>query len=219
MKKVYKVVLIDDHCLFREAIKFVLAQYSYLKVIAEASNGQEFLDLLDTCKPNLAIVDISMPVLDGITATREALKKCPDMKVIALSMHSDETSYYKMLEARAHGFVLKEAGGDELIEAISAVLRGENYFSNQILCKIIKDHFNNEEEKQGTYKKVVKLSKRENEVLRLICNGYSNNEIAVQLGISRRTIEGHRSVLLSKTGARNSIHLILYARENNYLLD
>ena len=219
MKRIYKVVLIDDHCLFREALKFVLAQYSYLKVVAEASNGQEFLDLLDTCKPDLAIVDISMPVLDGITATREALKKCPELKVIALSMHSDEASYYKMLEARAHGFVLKEAGGDDLIEAISTVLSGENYFSNQILCKIIKDHFHNEEAKQAIYKKEVKLSKRENEVLKLICNGYSNNEIAAKLGISRRTIEGHRSGLLSKTGAKNSIHLMLYARENNFLLD
>jgi DNA-binding NarL/FixJ family response regulator len=99
------------------------------------------------------------------------------------------------------------------------VLNGENYYSNQVLCKIIKDFVHKGDDKQVTDKKEVKLSKRENEILKLICNGYSNNEIADKLGISRRTIEGHRSSLLSKTGAKNSIHLVLYAKQNEGLFE
>jgi DNA-binding NarL/FixJ family response regulator len=219
MKKTYNIILIDDHKIFREALKFVLAQSENFKVVAEASNGKEFLEILDTCSPDVALMDITMPVLNGIEATKEGLKKCPDLKIIALSMHNEETYYYKMLEAGAHGFVLKESGGDELTQAIQMVLGGENYFSNQILCKIIKDFLNKSETLQTASKEEIKLSKRENEVLKLICNGYSNSEIADELGISRRTIEGHRSSLLSKTGAKNSIHLVLYAKKNKDLLE
>ena len=219
MKKTYNIVLVDDHSLFREALKFILVQNACLKVIAEASNGKEFLEILGNCTPDLALVDISMPLMNGIDATREAIRKYPDLKVIALSMHNDEAYYFKMLEAGAHGFVSKEVGGAELIEAIFMVLNGENYYSNQVLCKIIKDFFQKGEPKQVDEKKEVKLSKRENEILKLICNGYSNNEIAVMLGISRRTIEGHRSNLLSKTGAKNSIHLVLYGKEYLGLID
>jgi len=219
MKKTYNIVLVDDHSLFREALKFILVQNACLKVIAEASNGKEFLEILGNCTPDLALVDISMPLMNGIDATREAIRKYPDLKVIALSMHNDEAYYFKMLEAGAHGFVSKEVGGAELIEAIFMVLNGENYYSNQVLCKIIKDFFQKGEPKQVDEKKEVKLSKRENEILKLICNGYSNNEIAAMLGISRRTIEGHRSNLLCKTGAKNSIHLVLYGKEYLGLID
>jgi DNA-binding NarL/FixJ family response regulator len=219
MKKTYNVVLVDDHCLFREAIKFVLTQSDSFNVVAEASNGLEFLEILKNCTPDIALVDISMPVLDGIEATKEALKKYPELKIIALSMHSDEIFYYKMLEAGAHGFVMKESGGDELIGAMFKVLKGESYYSNQVLCKIIKDFVLKGEDKQIADKKELKLSKRENEVLKLICNGHSNNEIADILGISRRTIEGHRSSLLSKTGAKNSIHLVLYAKQHEGLFE
>lgn len=219
MKKTYNIILIDDHKIFREALKFVLAQSENFNVVAEASNGKEFLDILDTCNPDVALMDITMPVLNGIDATKEGLKKCPGLKIIALSMHNEETYYYKMLEAGAHGFVLKDSGGEELAQAIQMVIGGENYFSNQILCKIIKDFLNKSETQHTASKEVIKLSKRENEVLKLICNGYSNSEIAEELGISRRTIEGHRSSLLNKTGAKNSIHLVLYAKKNKDLLE
>ena len=136
---------------------------------------------------------VSMPSNDGIKATREALKKFPDLKVIALSMYNDEMYYYKMLEAGAKGFILKESGSEELFKAIFLVLNGENYFSNEVLCKIIRDFSHERDTREISFKKEVKLSKRENEVLDLICAGYSNNEIAFKLGISRRTIEGHRS--------------------------
>jgi DNA-binding NarL/FixJ family response regulator len=219
MEKAYNLIIVDDHSIFRDALKFVLAQSTYINVVAEASNGIEFLQILEKTMPDLVLMDIAMPGLNGVDATKEALKKYPDLKVIALSMYGDELYYFKMLEAGAQGFVPKESGSDELLKAIDIVMRGDSYFSNQILCKIIKDFAHQEESEIVPEKKNVKLSKRENEVLELICEGYSNNEIAAKLGISKRTIEGHRSNLISKTGVKNSIHLVLFAMKNNILVE
>ena len=219
MEKRYKLILVDDHSIFRDALKFVLAQSEEVDVIAEASNGNELLDLLETKLPDLILMDIAMPGLNGVDATREALSRYPDLKIIALSMYGDELYYYKMLEAGAQGFVLKESGSDELLKAIKTVMSGESYFSNHILCNIIRDFSHQNIPHEESEKKEIKLSKRENEVLELICAGYSNIEIAAKLGISKRTIEGHRSSLISKTGAKNSIHLVLFAMKHNILIE
>lgn len=219
MEKRYKLILVDDHSIFRDALKFVLAQSEEVDVIAEASNGNELLDLLETKLPDLILMDIAMPGLNGVDATREALSRYPDLKIIALSMYGDELYYYKMLEAGAQGFVLKESGSDELLKAIKTVMSGESYFSNHILCNIIRDFSHQNIPPEESEKKEIKLSKRENEVLELICAGYSNIEIAAKLGISKRTIEGHRSSLISKTGAKNSIHLVLFAMKHNILIE
>jgi DNA-binding NarL/FixJ family response regulator len=213
MKKNYNLIIADDHGMFREAVKFVLAQSDCLNVIGEASNGIELLKLIDKNRPDLILMDISMPVMSGIDATREAIKKYPDLKVIALTMNNDEMHYFRMIEAGASGFIAKESGSEELFKAIFMVLNGENYFSSKILCKIVKDYIQNEDTKRTAHKEV-KLSSRENEILELICNGYSNNEIALKLGLSRRTVEGHRSSLISKTGVKNSIQLVLFAEMN-----
>jgi DNA-binding NarL/FixJ family response regulator len=214
MKKIYNLVIVDDHIMFRDALKFVLAQSDSLKVIAEASTGTEFLEILETCKPDLVLMDISIPAPDGVESTKLALKLYPDLKIIALSMYSDEIYYCKMIEAGAKGYVKKEAGGDELLKSIFAVLNGEKCFSNDILCNIIRNIYRETDIIEVTRKKNVKLSKRENEILELICAGYSNVEVASKLGIGRRTIEGHRSSLLKKTGAKNSVHLVLYAKQH-----
>ena len=219
MEKRYKLILVDNHSIFRDALKFVLAQSEEVDVIAEASNGNELLDLLETKLPDLILMDIAMPGLNGVDATREALSRYPDLKIIALSMYGDELYYYKMLEAGAQGFVLKESGSDELLKAIKTAMSGESYFSNHILCNIIRDFSHQNIPPEESEKKEIKLSKRENEVLELICAGYSNIEIAAKLGISKRTIEGHRSSLISKTGAKNSIHLVLFAMKHNILIE
>ncbi len=218
MEKVCNLIIVDDHSIFRDALKFVLAQSNNINVIAEASNGLEFLKILEETMPDLVLMDIAMPGLNGVDATKEALKKYPDLKIIALSMYGDELYYFQMLEAGAQGFVLKESGSDELLKAITTVMNGDSYFSNHILCNIIKD-FAHEDSKTEPEKKEIKLSRRESEVLELICAGYSNNEIAARLGISKRTIEGHRSSLISKTGAKNSIHLVLFAMKNKILVE
>lgn len=159
-------------------------------------------------------MDISIPAPDGVECTKEAIKKYPGLKVIALSMYSDELYYCKMIEAGAKGYVQKEAGGEELLKSIFTVLKGETYFPNQILCNIIRNIYSEKNVREVAHKRKIKLSKRENEILELICAGYSNVEVASKLGIGRRTIEGHRSSLLKKTGAKNSLHLVLYARKH-----
>ncbi|HNW57333.1 MAG TPA: response regulator transcription factor [Bacteroidales bacterium] len=217
MRKTYDIIVVDDHCMFRDALKYLLAQSDCFNVIAEFSNGREFLDMIDEYEADLILMDIYMPVYDGIDTTREAVKKHPGLKVLALTMSEEEESYYKMLEAGAHGYILKTSGSKELFKAISMVLNGEDYFSNQVLCKIIKDLLQKKEITKCDPPKEVRLSKRESDILELMCVGYSNNEIADKLGISRRTIEGHRSSLISKTGAKNSIQLAIYAMKNNLL--
>ncbi len=202
-------MLVDDHCLFRDSLKFVLLQEENIDVIGEASDGMEFLTLIDDTFPDLVLMDISMPHLNGIEATRKAVSKYPDLKIIALSMFGEEQYYHKMLQAGAKGFVLKESGSDELIKAISAVIDGNFYFSKEILNSMIRNI--STKKVTSNDKPDLKLSEREIEILKLICNGFSNTEIAENLCISQRTVEGHRSRIIDKTGARSSINLLLYA--------
>jgi DNA-binding NarL/FixJ family response regulator len=216
MNNLCKVVLVDDHKLFRDGLKFVLGQTDSIKVIAEAEDGIEFLNILDNCEPDIVLMDISMPRMNGIEATAAAINRFPDLKIIALTMFGDENYCYNMIQAGARGFVLKESGCDELIKAINKVAEGENYFSNNILNSLIKS--------QATLNKItdsdygpIKFSRRELEVLRLICDGFSNKEIAEKLLISQRTIEGNRLNLLNKTGSRDSLNLALFAMKNNLI--
>jgi len=216
MESPYKIVLVDDHILFRDGLKYVLEQNDQVKVIAEASDGLEFLGLLPGLSPDVILMDISMPRMNGIDATERALKDYPDLRIIGLSMFGDEQYYMSMIQAGAKGFILKESGYDELITAIMKVMNGDNFFSNKILTSLIKSHtmLNKSSQKK---EEVVKLSRREVEILRLICEGYSNKEIAERINISQRTIEGNRSSLLSKTGTRDSLNLALYALKHNLL--
>jgi DNA-binding NarL/FixJ family response regulator len=214
MAKEIRVILVDDHKLFRDGLKFVLSQIEYLKVIAEASDGKEFLDILDNEEADLVLMDISMPKIDGIEATARAIEKCPDLKIIALSMFCDEEYYYKMIQAGVKGFILKESGTDELQKAIETVIDGESYFSQKLLTEIIANMANHSG--PASNKKDQKnITKREFDVLKLICTGLSNSEIAERLFISTRTVEGHKTSLIEKTGVRNSISLVLYAIKND----
>lgn len=216
MDNLCKIVLVDDHSLFRDGLKYVIGQSENMQVIAEASNGAEFLDIVQTTEPDIVLMDISMPKMNGIEATTKAMKQFPNLKIIALTMFGDENYCYSMLQAGARGFVLKEAGCDELILAINKVLNGDNYFSNSILTSIIKSQAVLNKSKNPE-EEPIKFSKRELELIRLICDGYSNKEIAEKLSISQRTIEGNRFNLLNKTGAKDSVNLALYALKNNLL--
>jgi DNA-binding NarL/FixJ family response regulator len=213
-KNKYKIILVDDHKLFRDGLKFVIDQMNNLEVVAEASNGKEFLNLIDRFDADLVLMDISMPELNGIEATKQAIAKKPGLKILALSMFCDEEYYYQMIQAGVMGFVLKESGKSELEEAIYSVLKGENYFSQKLLRDII-INLNNplQKSKNSTEEKLV-LTRRESEVLKLICEGLSNAQIADKLFISLRTVEGHKSNLISKSGVKNSISLVMYALKN-----
>ncbi len=216
MDTLCKVVLVDDHNLFRDGLKYVLGQADNIQVIAEASDGIEFLNLLKSNSPDIVLMDISMPRMNGIEATAKAITLYPDLKIIALSMFGEENYYFNMLQAGAKGFVLKDSGFEELLKAINKVLEGDNYFSNSILTSLIKSQVGSSKSKTANDEDI-KLSKREIEVLALICEGLSNKEIAEKLSISQRTIEGNRSSLLTKTGSKDSVNLALFALKNKLL--
>lgn len=210
-KKKKKIILVDDHKLFRDGLKFVIMQMDNIEVVAEASNGLEFLEILDHHDADLVLMDISMPELNGIEATKQAIIKKPDLKILALSMFCDEEYYFQMIQAGVIGFVLKESGKNELEEAITTVLNGESYFSQKLLRDIIVNMQNPKQKPKAQSEESIELTKREREVLKLICEGLSNSQIADKLFISLRTVEGHKSNLISKTGVKNSISLVMYA--------
>ncbi len=212
-KKTIKLVIVDDHDLFREGLRFVLSKNPDFDIIDEASNGLEYLNKIKTVKPDIVLLDIDMPIMNGINATIKSLELYPDLKIIVLSMHGDQEHYLKMIESGVKGFVLKDAGSKELTIAINEVFNNRNYFSQELLMKIIL-----RKEQSPIGEKLIKqleISDRELEVLKLLCEAYSNNQIAEKLFISPKTVEGHKAKLMDKTNTTNSVSLVLYAIKNH----
>lgn len=207
------IILVDDHQMFRDGLKFAISQIDDLEVIGEASNGVEFLNQLEELNPDVILMDIGMPKMDGVEATEKAVTLKPSINIIALSMFGDVEYYQKMVAAGAKGFLMKEASVDELEAGIREVVNGGTYFSQELLQKII-THMANPNVKSSN-NSVVSLTRREEEVLDLICKGYDNKEIADQLFISQKTVEGHKTNLMSKTYTKNAINLMLFAIKHN----
>jgi DNA-binding NarL/FixJ family response regulator len=199
------VIIVDDHKLFRDGLKFILSESGIAEVVAEASNGKEFLGMLARIKPDLVLMDINMPVMNGIDSSKQALEIYPDLNILVLSMYGDEEYYNTMIDIGVKGFLLKDADTSELKAAILKILEGGTYFSQQLLLNIINSRQVHE---------TIKLTRREKEILVLICQGYSNNKISEKLHISSRTVERHRAELLDKTQSANSISLVIYAIKN-----
>lgn len=201
-----RIALADDHQLFRNGLKILLGAFPDLEVTIEASNGSELLRALELYKTDIVLMDISMPEMDGVEATSRITTRYPDMKVIALSMYGEEEYYYRMVDAGAKGFILKDSDINDVREAIMAVSKGGNYFSQELLYHVIRKIKSREQEVKSS-----SLSKREKEILLKICEGLSNHEIADALFISKRTVDKHRANLLAKTNSKNTASLILYA--------
>jgi DNA-binding NarL/FixJ family response regulator len=211
MEKI-RIILADDHQLFRNGLKMLLETLPEFEIAGEASNGNEFLAVLKNCSADIALVDINMPEMDGVEACRKGLKMCPSLAVIALSMYGEEDYYYKMVDAGARGFLLKDSDISDVREAILAVKKGGSYFSQELLHHVIQRIKHRE-----TETKSANLSKREKEILEKICEGLSNQEIAEALFISKRTVDKHRANLLGKTGSKNTASLILFAIKNKLI--
>jgi DNA-binding NarL/FixJ family response regulator len=211
MEKI-RIIIVDDHQLFRNGLKILLDSFPEFEVAGEASNGEEFLKLIKTVKADVALMDINMPQLDGIDATRRGLKLCPELNIIALSMYGEEEYYYKMVDAGAKGFLLKDSDIAEVKEAINTVIKGGSFFSQELLYYVIQKIKHREHES-----KTANLSKREKEILLKICDGLSNQEIAETLFISKRTVDKHRANLLGKTNSKNTASLILFAIRNKLI--
>jgi len=206
MAKKIKIVIVDDHKLFRSGLNFILKETEEFDVVGEASNGKEFLELLDEVTPDIVLMDIKMPEMGGIEASKLALEKYPKLNILVLSMFDDEQYYNTLIDLGIRGFILKDTDNSELKAAIKKVYEGNSYFAQELLLKIIKNKTN---------VATVNLSDRELEVLTYICKGHSNNEIADILNISIRTVERHRANMLEKTNSSNSIKLVLFAIKNN----
>jgi DNA-binding NarL/FixJ family response regulator len=202
------IIIVDDHKLFRSGLRFILSEIGNIEVIGEAANGKEFIELLNYIKPDLALMDINMPEMNGVEACRKALNIYPDLKILVLSMFGDDIYYNTMIDIGVKGFILKEADTNELKTAINSIMNGNSFFSQELLIKIIRNKNINPS---------IKLSHRETEILTLICKGYSTNQISEQLHISNRTVERHRASLLSKTDSSNSISMAIYAIKNNLI--
>lgn len=211
MEKI-RIIIADDHQLFRNGLKILLNAFPEFEVTGEASNGEEFLRILQDTKAEIALMDINMPEMDGIEATRKGLKICPGIDIIALSMYGEEEYYNKMVDAGAKGFILKDSDISEVKEAILTVRRGGNYFSQELLYHVIQRIKHRENESKSA-----NLSKREKEILLKICEGLSNQEIAETLFISKRTVDKHRANLLGKTNSKNTASLILFAIKNKLI--
>jgi DNA-binding NarL/FixJ family response regulator len=211
MEKI-KIIITDDHQLFRNGLKILLNAFQEFEVTGEASNGEEFLRIVKTTPADVVLMDINMPEMDGIEATRKGLKINPAIDIIALSMYGEEEYYYKMVDAGAKGFLLKDSDISEVKEAILTVKKGGSYFSQELLYHVIQKIKHREHESKSA-----NLSKREKEILIKICEGLSNQEIAETLFISKRTVDKHRANLLGKTNSKNTASLILFAIRNKLI--
>ena len=207
-----RIIIADDHQLFRNGLKILLNSFPEFEVTGEASNGKEYLELLKTIQADIALMDINMPEMDGIEATRREVKMNPSVNVIALSMYGEEEYYYKMVDAGARGFLLKDSDISEVKEAILTVMKGGSFFSQELLYHVIQKIKHREHETKSA-----NLSKREREILVKICEGLSNQEIAETLFISKRTVDKHRANLLGKTNSKNTASLILFAIKNKLI--
>lgn len=207
-----KVIIADDHRMFRESLRKILTIEKVVEVLAEASNGIELLELLDQYKPDMILMDIAMPDMDGIEATKKTLGKQPNVKILALSSFGDEKYYFSMVEAGAKGFVIKNAGLVELQNAISEVAKGGSWFSSELIQKVVANI--NAKPKKN---KLTELSERELEILKLICESHTNEQIAEKINLSIDTVKWHRANIISKTDCSNTAGLVIYAIKNKLI--
>lgn len=208
------VIIVDDHLIFRQGLKSLLTSKNIANVIGEASNGKEYLELLLTQRPDLVLMDIDMPTMNGMEATQKSLGMIPDLKIITFTMFGDEVYYHKMINLGVKGFILKSSGIEELKKAIAEVMMGESYFSSELLRKIINNLSQNDTSKNNIGSKI---TPREMEILQQICLGLNNDDIARKLFISPKTVKRHRSNLFEKTKCKNTYGLIHYAIKNKII--
>ncbi|HRY32556.1 MAG TPA: response regulator transcription factor [Bacteroidales bacterium] len=206
-----QIAIVDDHDLFRDGIRLVLNQIPDFKVVFDSPSGFEFLEYLRTNTPDIVLMDIEMPLINGIDTSMRALEIRPDLKIIALTMFTDELHYVQMLKAGVKGFILKKSNKHLLQQAIEEVSHGGNYYSQEIIQKLASLSIG---KRTGEPEQ---LSEREKEVLDLICKGRTSKEIAEQLFLSIKTVEVHRSNILHKTNVRNAAELIIWAIKNNLI--
>ena len=210
MRDTIKIILADDHRIFRKGLKSLLSEKENIEVLAEADNGDEALEAARKYKPEIVVMDIAMPKMDGIEATRQIRERFPDTEVVVLSMHAKKAYIDQVLKAGAKGYVLKDSDEENLLSAIETVHNGGYYLVSPIADQVLSDYFS-DKSKRDLKKQSDPLSERERQVLRLLAEGHSNQEVADTLYISRKTVENHRANIVRKTGIQGQVGLTKYA--------
>jgi DNA-binding NarL/FixJ family response regulator len=202
-----RILLADDHTLVRQGLRRMLEEHREWQVVAEACDGREAIKLAEQCKPDVAIIDVAMPLLNGIETTRQ-LRKVPGVRVLVLSMHVDEVYVTQILRAGAAGYLLKDSADTDLFRAVQAVVDGQSFFSPAIAKLIAEDYLRPRSEGLDRYET---LSDREREIFQLIAEARTNKEIALLLGISPTTVESHRANIIHKLDLHSATQIALYA--------
>ncbi len=210
MRSKIRVVLADDHRMMREGIRALLEREDDIEVVGEAADGREAVRLTTQLCPDVVVMDVSMPLLNGIEATRQIRRDCPGARVLTLTVHETKDYVAQLLAAGASGYIIKRAGGDELVSAIRAVQRGEAFLHPSIAKLVIEDYVRRLKAGEGLSAQEV-LTDREREILQLIAEGYTNREIADSLHLSIKTVQNHRSNIMHKLDLHDRGELIKYA--------
>ena len=209
MKEI-RVLLADDHGVVRKGLRYLLERGKGIKVIGEAAEGRQAVKLAEELGPEVVIMDIAMPQLNGIEATAQIVKHNPEIGVVILSMHSDEGYLVRALQAGAKGYLLKDSAETDLVRAVEAAAAGKPFFSPAIAKTLLEDYLGQLEQK-GVRDPYDSLTQREKEILQLIAEGKSNKEVATLLNVSLNTVETHRTHLMQKLDLHNTAEIVLYA--------
>jgi DNA-binding NarL/FixJ family response regulator len=212
-----RVLLADDHAMIRDGVKALINGESDMEVVGEASDGREAWHKVKSLQPDILILDITMPDLNGVQATERIKRDAPKVKVLILTAHEDKGFLQQVLQAGASGYMLKRAASAELIRAIRFVATGGIYIDPEIASKIVTSYVGRQSSRESVQRG--DLSEREEEVLRLVAWGHSNKEIAVRLKISVKTVEGHKSKIMEKLGLKNRVEVVRYALHRGWLQD
>ncbi len=207
-----KVAVVEDHEFYREGFVMALKNFKSIEVVYEAANGREFIEKQQEFPADIVFMDLKMPVMDGYQAIQESKKQFPYLKVVVLTMFEEESYIARALEAGVHGYIIKSIEEHTLQTALNYIIHGKPYFSNELMTFFVKQL------NAVNYSKQTQLTPRELEILKYICNGYSNSEIAEKLFLSYRTIANHRANLKKKTQTRNTAELIRFGIKNRIIL-
>jgi len=208
-----RIVLVDDQAMFREGLRTLLATQPDFEVVGEAANGGEALRLCATCQPEVVLMDLRMPVLDGVAATRQLRTLYPDVRVIVLTTFDDDEDIFEGLRAGALGYLLKDASSTKLFEAVRAAARGESFLQPSVATKVVAEFARLVDQAPRAEAPAEALSERELAVLRLVAQGASNKEIAAALFIAEGTVKNHLTSILAKLEVRDRTQAALKARE------
>lgn len=208
------VLIADDHAIVRAGLRALLLEETSFKLVGEAVGGYEAIDLVEKNSPEVLILDLSMPDLDGISVTRKLKPLYPEMKILILTLHEDEALLKEALKAGASGYILKRAAEAELISAIRVVMRGDLYVDPSMVRGLLEETKNTQVKQDQSMES---LTPRETEILKLLVEGYTNRQVGQELNISIRTVEGHRANISDKLSVRSRVELVRYARQHGLI--